>query len=65
MNLLGEGSEGSELGGEGMDTTLRTSMRTSTFWGLGGEGHPTFEEIRKSLYCSASLSGSDYILEGR
>lgn len=65
VNLLGEGSEGSELGGEGMDTTLRTSMRTSTFWGLGGEGHPTFEEIRKSLSCSASLSGSDCILEGR
>lgn len=65
VNLLGEGSKGSELGGEGMEMALHNNTSTSTLWRVGGGGHPTFEEIRKSLSCFASLSGSDYILEGR
>ncbi|WJZ99229.1 hypothetical protein VitviT2T_017694 [Vitis vinifera] len=58
-------SEGSEPE-EGMDVSLLHSAEWSkrNSYSDGG-GHPTFDEIQKSLLCSTSLSVSDIILEGR
>ncbi|KAK9284255.1 hypothetical protein L1049_023424 [Liquidambar formosana] len=64
--------EGIESEGEGMEVTLLDKNKTRAMWSdyrrnFGGGGHPTFEEIQKSLSYSTSLSrsGSYNIGEGR
>lgn len=56
--------------GEGMNVNLLHNIRTtpmwSTYrWNMGGQGHPTFEDMKNSLSSSLSLSGSDIIRVGR
>ncbi|XP_021826106.1 probable L-type lectin-domain containing receptor kinase VII.2 [Prunus avium] len=54
--------------GEGMNVNLLHKIRTTPMWSayrwnMGGQGHPTFEDMKNSS--SSSLSGSDIIRVGR
>ncbi|GKU96451.1 hypothetical protein SLEP1_g9684 [Rubroshorea leprosula] len=58
-----------EFEGERQEVYLLDRKRTTAMWknlGNGGpRGHPTFDEIQKTLSSSFSLTNSDVILEGR
>lgn len=60
-----EGADESE--GEGMELSLPDRVRTTaTMRGnFTGRRHPTFNEIRRNVSSSMSMSNSDVILEGR
>lgn len=68
MKLLEVRHEGAaESEGEGMELNLLHRLRSkTTMWGrFSGREHPTFNEIKRNMSSSMSMSNSDVILDGR
>lgn len=70
VTVLEEGSEGIESQGEGMEVYLLNRTSTNGMWSryqqnFTSRGHPTFDEILRSLPSSMSLSRSAITVDGR